>query len=297
MKIKKKADSFDFGVTLIENIFIEEFMPYCELNALKVYLMGLKLLQNKNEISVHALEKKLHIDIDDIRKAYAYWQNLSVVKLIEHSVYDFDVEYVSLRDIYLNSNYKIKTAKTSYERSYKYKALFHAINMSIAVPLTEMECQGIAKFLDDKNIPSEIVVRAFTTTKKRKNRLYGAIDLLTHWIENGIKTMEDLDLFTENFNKRQMEYKRILKALGFPYSHPNSGDKECIDRWLDEYHLELSDILMKISSVTKTKRNPNMNYLDKVMLSLVDNDKKQIKSSYDDMTEKELEELFGGKDD
>ncbi|PID82396.1 MAG: hypothetical protein CSB16_01470 [Clostridiales bacterium] len=296
MNIKKKADSFDFGVTLIENIFIEEYMPYCEVNQLKVYLMGLKLLQNKDVITVYELEKKLNISTEEVKNAYMYWQGQSIVKVIEHSEYDFDIEYVSMRDKYLNSNYKIKSMKTSYELRHKYKSLYNKINLNLAVPLTEMECQGIAKFLDDKSIEPEIVVRAFTTTKKKKNRLYGAIELITHWTENGITTIDELEVFTEKFNKRQMEYKKILKSLGFPYSHPNSGDKECIDRWLDEYKLDLSDILMKISSVTKTKRNPNMNYLDKVMFSLTEGNKKSVTSSKE-LTEKELEELLGGKND
>ncbi|NLY37605.1 MAG: primosomal replication protein N, partial [Tissierellia bacterium] len=45
MNIQLKPTSFDFGVTAIEHLFIDEFMPYCGLIELQVYLLGLRFAQ------------------------------------------------------------------------------------------------------------------------------------------------------------------------------------------------------------------------------------------------------------
>ncbi len=54
--IKYKKTEKDLGYTIIENIFINDFMPSADGAFVKVYLMGLKLLQRKQR-RLHKGEK------------------------------------------------------------------------------------------------------------------------------------------------------------------------------------------------------------------------------------------------
>lgn len=293
MNLYKSADSFDFGVINIENLFIEQFMPYCSKIQLQVYLAGKKLIDTKQNANLNDISLILNISIDEIKDAFKYWELKGIVKIANISEERFDVSYISIRDIYLKSNYSINQISTSVDSSYEYKNLLKQIDDKLAVPLNEIECQNLISFLKNIEIDDSLVIEAFLTTKRRKYRVLGANELITHWIENDIKNIEDLNAFNERYNLRNLNYKKILTAMGYPYRNPSAGEKEVIDKWFDEFNLEIDFIIEKITDITRKKRDPSMNYYDAVMINTTNENKDKRKSS--NLTEKELEEIFGAK--
>lgn len=268
MNIELKPTSFDFGVTSIEHLFIDEFMPYCGLIELKVYLLGLRFAQEKKEANLASLAKLLEIEYSQVAEAYRYWQKQGLVTLVHEKGDSFDVVYHSLRDIYLQSNFENKTTATSLDYSLWHQELFNEISSQLALPLSEMECQSLGEFLQGKEIDRTLVLKAYEEAKKKKYRNREAMKLLSYWAEHKIKTPEEVDKLKERANFRSYQYKEILKALGQPYRSPNLGEKQVIDSWLDEYKFSLETIVSEIARITRSKQNPNMNYLHAIFKRL-----------------------------
>lgn len=268
MNIQLKPTSFDFGLTAIEHLFIDEFMPYCGLVELQVYLLGLRFAQEKKEANLSTLAKFLDLEYSRVAEAYRYWQKQGLVTLQQEEGDSFDVIYLSLRDIYLQSNFESKSTATSLDYSLWHQELFNEISSLLALPLSEMECQSLGEFLQGKEMKRELVLKAYDESKKKKYRNREAMKLLTYWAEHRIETPEDVDKLKEQINFRSYQYKEILKALGQPYRSPNIGEKQCIDAWLDDYKFSLETIVSEIARITRSKQNPNMNYLNAIFKRL-----------------------------
>ena len=71
----------DLGVSLVENIFINHYMPIAPGDFVKVYLLGLKFCSNSNlsSISNTIIAKTLNILESDVKKAWEYWQAQGII--------------------------------------------------------------------------------------------------------------------------------------------------------------------------------------------------------------------------
>lgn len=72
------------GSTLIDNTFINEFMPSASGNAIKVYLYGLTLCSSpySRDNEIDSMANVLGITIDEIIDAFAYWQEMGILQII-----------------------------------------------------------------------------------------------------------------------------------------------------------------------------------------------------------------------
>lgn len=269
-------DTFDLGVTTIENLFIDEFLPFADALSIKVYLTAMRLLMNKRDVlTMEDVARRIERTPEEVQEAFEYWASQGLVTLDGE-----DVTFKSLRNIYLNENFERKSTQTSYDLGDHYQDLFHAINSVLYIPLGDTEREHFVSFYQGKTIDQDMILLAFDESKNSKYRVKKAIELLRFWLENQLKTLEDVLAFKERFNHRQKQYKDILSALGRPYDAPTIADKESIDSWLDVYHFSMDEIIQKIKEVTMNKTKPSMNYLNKVFENI------QRETSRDDEKEK-----------
>jgi hypothetical protein len=262
LPIYLQPESFDFSLIQLESLFIEEFVPHAPLLPLKVYLLGLQLLQKGQNPDLSILATRLGVKSEDILEAYKYWRDLGLVRLsASKTSSEEDIHYLSVRDLYLSSNYQLKKSLSSLDRGELYNELFRYVNEVLVSPATEIERSSVIDYLRDKDVAKELVREAFRDHAMQYARGQKVVNTLRYWHDNGIESLEDLEAFKERFNLRQLNYKQVLSALGYPYTAPTQADKDCIDTWLDEYQFDMEKILEKIKEITMNKRNPSMNYL------------------------------------
>ncbi len=262
MAIYLQPESFDFSTVQLESLFIEEFVPHAPILPLKVYLLGLQLLQKGQNPDLSVLATRLGTETKDVREAFEYWRDLGLVRFsASRRSEEEDIHYLSVRDLFLSNNYLLKKPLSSLDRGELYNELFRYVNEVLVSPATEIERSSVIDYLRDKDVPKELVREAFRDHAMQYARGQKVINTLRYWNDNGIESLEDLEAFKERFNLRQLNYKQVLSALGFPYTAPTKADKECIDTWLDEYAFSMDEILEKIRDITMNKRNPSMNYL------------------------------------
>lgn len=263
MSIHSLTAQFDLGMTPIENLFLEEFMPYADGDDIKVYLLGLKLLQENKQPTISLLAQRLSLEESEIIKSYEYWASQGIIKLTPATPEPM-VYYLSLRSVYLESNFTRKTLPTSLEATPYFSEVFREVDSTLAVALSEPERQQLMPFLQSHPVKPEIVAMAFDDARRSKQRTKKALEHLRYWVEHGVTELDDVLVLKDRLNLRQLQYKQVLSALGNPYDQPTAGDRESIDRWLDEYQFSLEKIVEKVTEVTLRKRKPSMAYLNAV---------------------------------
>lgn len=71
----------DSGVTLIENTFIDQYMPAANGEFVKLYLYLLRCAGTGRELSISSIADFFDHTEKDVRRALAYWEKLSLLKL------------------------------------------------------------------------------------------------------------------------------------------------------------------------------------------------------------------------
>ena len=76
-------DARIYGVTAIENRFLQDYLPAAKGDYVKVYLWGLYACQNKGpEYSLDEMAQDLFLSVPEIEAALRYWERRSLVSRV-----------------------------------------------------------------------------------------------------------------------------------------------------------------------------------------------------------------------
>lgn len=263
--------------TIIPNSFFELVLPMLASApyAVSVYLFGYYKSLNQDgygeEIKTNEeLANKLGITLDEV---YRSWQICEELGLIEKQVIDneltgnYAIRFRDLRTI--GSSQKSKEINpdellVAYQAD-EYKKMYDQIEQALKYPLSSQDIKKIHHTLKDFNINKNLAVEAvlYTLYKKNNRSIAMAMGVLRNWHLDGIRTVEDLEQMLQGKEKRYVEYKKILGAMG-EYRGPTDPEKILMDIWLDEYLFDLDAIIDAISKTTAIK-SPNLNYVDGIL--------------------------------
>lgn len=284
-----KDPNLDFGHTAIENIFINDFMPMANGVQLKVYLTGYKFAREQNtkiEVTNTSIAKHLNIPLSDVLSAWDFWENKNVIikhpKLDATDVTDFDVEFLSLIQLYIDKNLESKkvlstgvapsqTAEMVHaSQDPKIKEMFYLIDQLMRRNLQPNERMRILDWIRTYNFDTTLIVRAFELAidgRGQKNFNY-VKSILLSWYDSGLLTLQDVEnkLLTEK--EEFLRYRKIYAVLGYGSRLPSEGDKEVMKRWLDDYEFDFDYLIFVLKESSKRTSNVNMNYLDKIIMDL-----------------------------
>lgn len=284
-----KEPNLDFGHTAIENIFINDFMPMANGVQLKVYLTGFKFAKDQSssiEVTNASIAKHLNIPLSDVLAAWDFWENKNVIikhpKVEAKDVTDFDVEFLSLIQLYIDKNLESKkVAATAVAPSQtaemvnasqdpKIKEMFYLIDQLMRRNLQPNERMRILDWIRNYNFDTNLIVRAFELAiegRGQKNFNY-VKSILLSWYDAGLLTLQDVENKLLQEKDEYLRYRRIYATLGYGSKLPSEGDKEVMKRWLDEYQFEFDYLIFVLKESSKRTSNVNMNYLDKIIMDL-----------------------------
>ncbi len=283
MGFYKQTTDLDLGETSIENIFINDFMPQADGTAVKVYLLAFKysLENNRDQITNRKLAKHLDIPLEDVLRSWDFWESKKIVKKIENDE-DYDIEFLSIRQITAkglwNNSTSVKTQSKSSinmieaSKSPEIRKMFYDIDHIMRRELVPNERNVVLKWLYEQNINMDIIVRGFTycvETRGVKHINYVA-SVVRGWHDKGILTTDQLDEHFAQSNSHYKHYKTIYRTLGYANKSPSAGDKELMDKWLDDYKLDIDFIIKVLTETSKKTSNINMNYMNKAIETLVE---------------------------
>ncbi len=279
--IKKTTKDYFLLDTPVENIFINEYMTMAPGEYVKVYLFAFMYAGLKSNISNEDVAKHMEMDIEDVLKAWTFWEKLGVIRKRmkePDNILDYDVEFVMLKEkLYGKSKAEKHYGQDSAEDmglgDAEIKKMFETIEHTQGKMLNSGEMQAIMSWIRDYHVTAGLIAYGFEhAASKKKTGLRYVESIVKSWAVDGFKTAEEVQEKLAEKDKRQKMYRRIFKALGFS-RNATEEEKRIINSWFEELNCTL-DIILDACSKTSGIANPNINYVNKVLQNWHDEGRK-----------------------
>lgn len=100
---KYSIDMLANNTTAVDNIFINNYLPFADAKNVKVYLYGLYKCQDGDarDNTLESFASELNLSAEEIETAFTYWQEQGLVHIL--NVIPFEVRYLPISDVLSNT--------------------------------------------------------------------------------------------------------------------------------------------------------------------------------------------------
>lgn len=281
----------DLQDTPIENIFITDYMPLADGTYVKVYLLGYKYANDKEDSSSfnnETIAKNLKIPLSDVLNAWTFWETQGIVKKHKSDdEYNYSVEFMNLKQLYVDKIYKHLSASSSSSLSTLVKEDKNYVNNKELVELNKDEefaqmhkeierifgkfvsiadKRKINQWTKQYELSPEMMIQAFSycINNKKKRSMSYIEKTVAAWNRAGVTDLDTLSEFLETKEERYSIYSRISQSLGFMNRALTEGEMTTIDKWFDDYGFSKEMVLKALENSTKIS-SPNISYFDAIL--------------------------------
>ncbi len=279
----------DLQDTPVENIFITDFMPLADGTYVKVYLLGYKYAndkENSSSFNNETIAKNLKIPLSDVLNAWTFWESQGIVKKYKaEDEYNYSVEFMNLKQLYVDKIYKHLSASSSLpslskeNKSYVNNNDLIELNKDEEFVQMHKEIERIfGKFVNisDKrkinqwqrqyDLSPEMIIQAFSycVNNKKKRSMSYIEKTIAAWNRAGVTDLDTLAEFLETKEERYFIYSRISQSLGFMNRALTEGEMTTIDKWFDDFGFSKEMVLKALENSTKIS-SPNISYFDAIL--------------------------------
>ena len=197
------------GFTVIDNTFLNEFLPQATGDDVKVYLYGLNLCTNPNveDNNLDTICKVLSLTEDDVLEAFSYWQEMGLIQIV--STNPLEVRYLPART--RSGSAKIRNRE-------KYTDFNEQIQQVITGRMiTPTEFNEYYSLIETYHFEPEALIMIARYCTKIKSSSIGYPYILAvarSFANDGLKTVEAVDQKFLEQEQNSDEIKRVLSALG-----------------------------------------------------------------------------------
>lgn len=244
--------------TDIENAFITEYLPDSPGNAVKVYLYGLYLCQQKEtEQTLSEMAVSLKMSEDAIKSCFTYWEEFGLVTVVSNE--PFSVQYQPVRSSYASKPRKYKAEKyTEFTKSLQ--ALLPNRMISTG------EYTEYFNVMETYSIKPEamIMIVKYCTDRKGGDVSYRYVSKVAKdFGAREITTVEKVEKELSSYVAKTGAIEKILKAMSLR-RQPEIEDSELLKKWTRELNFETENIIFAASKLKKG----NMARLDEFLMEL-----------------------------
>lgn len=280
------------GVTLIENIFIDHYMPKANGEYVKLYLYLLRCANAGKELSLSAIADVFDHTEKDVRRALAYWEKLNLLKLqydgtgsvcdilflsgasetaaCTEAVMESGSDSASVSVQKSSKTASAKTGKTmsrdrkkELQEQEQIRQLIFVAEQYYARPLTSTEQSTLLYFYDTLHFSADLIEYLIEyCVSKGSNSLHYMEKVAQEWHKDGITTVAQAKSSSNLFNKN---YFTIFNAMGIKGRNPAPAETEIMNRWLNEYDFTIEIILEACCRTIRQTHQPNFQYANKIL--------------------------------
>jgi len=195
--------------TIIDNTFINEFLPSAPENAVKVYLYGLALCStpHRDDNSLDSMSVALSLTPEQILDAYSHWQSLGLVQIVNKE--PFEIKYLSVKECAGSNKLRVKS---------KYKDFNEHIQSILSGRMiSPTEYNEYYHLIENQHFEPEaliMIIKYCTTIKSNDISFAYIIKVAKSFGDEGIKTAIALEAKLLEQEQSSTEIKAILKTLG-----------------------------------------------------------------------------------
>ncbi len=266
-KFEYLLNNEDMGATIVENIFINHYMPNADGEYVKVYLWGLKYAFYGMQVAMKDADiaSALGLLESDVNKAWLYWQNEGIIRIIQTNKEEKTIQYLNIKSVVLSSRRDTKRENRELqEKEKKRRQMFLEIEDVYNRPLSSKELTVMNAWIDDFGFTAQTVLLLIHDCASRGHtELNYVSQVAQNWYDAKVRTYDEgLDYLTENKTKWD-QYFRIFKYLGFNRT-PSRAEQKLMDGWFDTYGFDMETI-QKALDTTVAVDKPSIKYVDSVL--------------------------------
>lgn len=299
----------DLGVTPIENIFINHYMPMARGDYVKVYLYGLKRCFNQGltPISNEDIAKDLNLLETDVKKAWDYWASEKIIGIAYTGTRDALVRFYNITGTILYKNEDVpKTAVPNLSQSSntmedRIRRMYETIqDMYESRNISKKETLLFKRWMDEYHFTPEaviLIVEYSINMINKKDRTFTPAQVVSYLetVAKGFYVAEvrdhiEAEAYIKDSAHKRSAYYQIFKYLGIQ-RNPMVSERQMMDIWFKEYGFSMEIIVQALSRTNK----PNMKYIDGILknwheqgfktLEDIKNDKPKTKKDLKDTIE------------
>lgn len=223
--------------TVVDNIFINDYLPYAPDYCVKVYLMGLSKCNNASatDNNIENFANVLNMTIEDVEQCFVYWQEQGLVQIL--STKPIEVRYLPIQQ----GLGKIKKYNVD-----KY-ADFN-IQMQELLPnhmVTPTEYSEYYNVIENEHIEPEalVMITKYCIDLKGENVRYPYIvTVAKNWAKEGVRTTQDVENKIQELGVLDDKVRLVLNALGTKRK-AQLEDVQMLNKWLEELDFDLNVII------------------------------------------------------
>lgn len=244
--------------TVVDNAFINDYLPYAPNKCGEVYLLGLMLCGNADSANNTAefIAKKLEITADDVVSIFKYWEDKGLVTVL--STDPVEVRFLPVKNA---STVKLYDTHKFADFNLQLQALFDK------TMLMQSDYQEYYYLIEQKHMEQNALIEIVRFSIEYKgfkpNKAY-AITLARDWEKQGIHTLAQVKEKIEEFGLIDDNVTTILKATGT--TRPaRLEDKELVSKWMNQFGFELNVIIYVANMFKEKKRILDLEFLDRML--------------------------------
>lgn len=233
---KFSSDFLMESFTLVDNLFINEHLPYCDEKQIKAYIYGLFLCTSpEKDNSIERMLAVLDTTYDELISAFKYFEDNGLVKVISSD--PLEVTFLSLKRA-MQPPKKYKSEKWN-DFNTHLQSLYHE---RMIMP---NEYNEYYRFLDTHKLERDamLMIVQYCINLKGENVRYSYIlTVAGNWAAEGVRTVGDVERKLEEYETQTEEMRRVLCALGRK-SGAELEEKQLLTKWTRSWGYDIEGVL------------------------------------------------------
>ncbi len=261
------------NTTLIENEFIDKYMPEANGEYVKVYLLLLRHLGDPSlELTVSKIADLLDDTERDVKRALNYWSRLGLLEVLPDGA--SSAKLPADEPDKHSSGTAIQNIADLKNRK-ELKELLFVAEQYLGKTLTLTDMNAITYFFDELGMSADLIeyLIEYCVENGHKSMHYIKKVALS-WFDQKIRTVEEAKSRTALYSK---DYYAILNAYGIKGRAPAAAEAACIRRWTEEYGLSTDLILEACNRTMNAIHQPNFEYTESILKNWIKQGVTQLK--------------------
>ncbi|MDF2802744.1 MAG: primosome, DnaD subunit [Anaerocolumna sp.] len=290
-------------ITLIPNLFIDNYMPSANGTFVKVYLYLLRTMSNPVDIpvTISSIADKLDDTEKDIVRALCYWEKVNLISLTRNN--DNEINSITINDIY-----SLNTSSEEYHEEV-YAAANEDSTAEEYIEQQEDETKSKPVLNFDKPTYSEAQIKQLTDSDEVKwllniieiylERLIKPMDiqlilylyeslgfsaelimyLYEYCVSKGKKNPSYIEAVAISWAEEGIDtvekaesstalynsnYTAINKAFGLNRA-PGQVEKQFMNKWINKYEFSIDIVVEACNRTILSTQKPDFKYTDKIL--------------------------------
>lgn len=255
-------------VTVLENEFIDRYMPKANGEYVKVYLMLLRHLDESASLPAPSrLADLLECTEKDILRAFKYWEGQGLLEYKEEAPNRSLQAEVSPSEASLTvapvsgTDKSVNTGKHGNRK--EFKELLFVAEQYLGKTLSATDINAITYFYETLQMSADLIEYLIEYCVENGHKSIHYIQKVAlSWHSQDIRTAEQAKTNSVLYNKNCYS---ILNAYGIKGRAPAASEIAYIRKWHEEYAFSLEIILEACDRTMNMIHQPNFEYTDSIL--------------------------------